>query len=218
MQARRPVILVDLDNVVYDWAQSMARWLDRNHVLHFPRTTLKTYEPDTKFNHQLSQSEIAMREYKTWEVWEDWGIPKGEFIRWWRLGVEAEQIYAQGPLIAGARNALWRLSDAEWDIHIATSRLTKFGLHDQIVVNTASWLRDNNIPFRNIHFTDDKIAIIADAIVDDRADNMANNETGGFHGEVPDMQFLFPANHNMGRFVTVDEQKGAWDNIVNTLA
>lgn len=192
----RPVILVDLDNVVYDWAKSMAMWLDGNDAL-----------PFWSWNYPIIEE--AMRKYKSWSVWEDWNIPKGEFIRWWRLGVEAEAIYASGPLISGAREALWKLSDAEWDIHIATSRLTKFGLHDKIVANTSIWLRDNNIPYRSIHFTDWKPGIAAEAIVDDRGDNMSE--------EAHMKTFLFPANHNKKTFVTAKEQREAWERIVAEL-
>ncbi|KKM23161.1 hypothetical protein LCGC14_1618070, partial [marine sediment metagenome] len=98
--SNRKTILVDLDNVVYDWVQSMADWLRTNNAVH--------------------PSRYLVDEYRSWEVWEDWGIPKGEFMRWWRLGIETGVIYAQGKLIPGAQNALWALSDAEWDIHIAT--------------------------------------------------------------------------------------------------
>jgi 5'-nucleotidase len=200
----RPVILVDLDNVVYDWAASMAEWLDQNGAL-----PAQIYETVQEGRFLGRGPKHAMKAYKTWQVWEDWNIPKGEFIRWWRLGVEAGEIYGKGPLIAGARNALWELSDGEWDIHIATSRLTKFGLHDQIVINSATWLRDNNIPYRNIHFTDNKIAIRADAIVDDRADYMDHKA----HGRT----FEFPANHNQERFVEPAEQVRAWKGIVAEL-
>lgn len=197
----RPTVIVDLDNVVYDWCGSMARWLANNRAFNFPRMTVKDFEPDTLFNYQLSDSEIAMRKYSQWAVWDDWKIPKGEFIRWWRLGVEAGEIYGQGPLIPGARNALWKLSDAEWDIHIATSRLTKFGLHDRIVENTSFWLRDNNIPYRQLSFTDSKTRILADAIVDDRWDNMDMQ----VHGQC----FEFGAPHN--------ESLVTWDYVLDKL-
>lgn len=187
----RPVILVDLDNVVYDWVNSMAVWM---------------------FNHGATDGRLPselMEIYDTWAVWNDWDIPEGEFMRWWRLGIEEEIIYATGLLIPGARSALWRLSDAEWDITIATSRLTKFGLHDKILANTASWLRDNNIPYRNILFTNNKKSIKSDAIVDDRSDNMDTEA----HGKT----FLFPANHNQDRRVTPREQILAWQHIVDDL-
>jgi 5'(3')-deoxyribonucleotidase len=191
---KRKTILVDLDNVVYDWARAMAQWLAHNGALH-------GYAPAE-----------AMKQYVTWEVWNDWKISKGEFTRWWRLGIEAGEIYGKGPLIAGARDSLWRLSDNEWDIQIVTSRLTKFGLHDTIIENTASWLRNNNIPYRGCLFTNHKTDICADAIVDDRADNMIVDEAG------PHLAgFVFPANHNKGRVVTVTEQREAWFDIVQTL-
>lgn len=188
---KRKVILIDLDNVVYGWVESMAQWLMDNGAA------------------QGRSHGMMMRSYKHWEVWEDWGIPKGEFIRWWRLGIEEEVIYAKGPLIHGARNALWKLSDAEWDIHIATSRLTKFGLHNQIVINTTHWLKENNIPYRNLLFVNNKRSIIADAIVDDRKDNMSK--------EVHAQRFWFPANHNTDHKVTAEEQRDVWNVIAESL-
>lgn len=192
MSLERPVILVDLDNVVYDWTRQMIDWLNRNNALP------AGMHPD-----------IAYSSYSQWGLWNDWGIPEGEFFRWWRLGIEEGEIYAKGELIPGARTALWQLSDAEWDIHIATSRLTKFGLHDRIILNTASWLRDNNIPYRNCHFTDDKTAIRADAIIDDRADNMDREA----HKEI----YLFPANHNSDHTVSRAEQRKSWEVIASML-
>jgi 5'(3')-deoxyribonucleotidase len=188
---KRSVILVDLDNVVYDWAGAMRDWIIQNRA-----------------NRGMDRS-MMDNAYRHWAVWDDWGIPEGEFTRLWRLGIEAGEIYAKGPLIPGARDALWRLSDAEWDIHIATARLTKFGLHDQIVINTATWLRDNNIPYRNIHFTDNKHAIRADAIVDDRKDNM--NEDS--HGKI----YLFPANHIVEERIPPRVQMDTWKQIVKEL-
>src|SRR5690606_6594857 len=141
----RPRILVDLDNVVYDWTRSMANWLYHNKAT-------QTVPPR------------LMEQYGQWAVWEDWGIPEGEFMRWWRLGIEEGVIYGKGPIVPGARNALWQLSDAEWDIQICTNRLTKFGLHDQIVYNTVGWLKDNAIPYRGLLFTADKKQVLAEAI------------------------------------------------------
>jgi 5'(3')-deoxyribonucleotidase len=210
---KRKVILIDLDNVVYDWVQAMAYWLYKNKVFNFTGRILEF--PEGKVREFIKGKDLvvptAMHLYKSWEVWEDWGIPKGEFIRWWRLGIEQGVIYAKGYIIHGAREALWQLSDAEWDIHIATNRLTKFGLHDKIVENTVSWLRDNNIPYRQLSFVSDKKVIFADAIIDDRKDNM--DWSGDFHGHC----FPFPANHNTDRGVTELEQKLAWKQIVEAL-
>ena len=187
----RKTILVDLDNVVYDWVHAMSVWLLSNNAV--------DYETTNEMN----------TDYTKWKAWESWGMTQGEFFRWWRLGIEAEVIYAQGRLITGARDALWVLSDAEWDIHIATSRLTKFGLHGQIALNTVNWLHNANLPYRQLSLVSDKTVIRADAIVDDRAENMLH----GIHKKT----FLFPANHNAGRVVTSDDQLEAWNNILGGL-
>ena len=187
----RKTVLVDLDNVVYDWVHAVSVWLLSNNVVDYA-TTKDMYD-----------------DYVAWSVWEQWGLTQGEFFRWWRLGIEAEVIYAQGNLIHGARDALWRLSDAEWDIHIATNRLTKFGLHDKIVENTVSWLHDNNIPYRQLSFVSDKTNIMAQAIIDDRYDNMDVH--------IHEQTFLFPANHNADKVIDRNAQYSAWKNIVEAL-
>lgn len=134
--------------------------------------------------------EGAMGQYNSWAVWDDWGISQGEFFRWWRLGIEAGAVYGRGPMINGARDALWKLSDAEYHIHIATSRLTKMGMYEKIVENTVGWLRDNAIPYRSLTFTDRKQDIQAYAIVDDLEKNMSE--------ESHRLRFLFKAQHNGG--------------------
>lgn len=163
----RPVIIVDLDNVVYDWVGAMAQWLDLNGVI---------------------DKQTAVDSYSQWAVWDDWDIPKGEFIRWWRLGIEKGWVYGMGPEIPGARTAMWQLSDMEWHIHIVTSRLTKFGLHDKIAENTANWLREHNIPYRDLSLVSDKHRILAEAIVDDKRSNM----NAAVHG----LCYEFAAPHN----------------------
>lgn len=204
----RPVIIVDLDNVVYDWAQAMAVWLDKNGALRF-ETEVRTWPTSALYTvssvYEMSPVELAMEAYSQWAIWDDWNIPKGEFMRLWRLGIEAGEIYAKGPIVEGAREALWRLSDAEWSIFIATSRLTKFGAYDKIVSNTTSWLHKENIPFRELAFTHQKTRIAADAIVDDRADNMSE----AAHGQ----RFLFAAPHNSGATV----RRWSWPEIVEEL-
>ncbi len=187
----RKTILVDLDNVIYDWVHAVSVWLLTNNAV--------DYETVEEMN----------ADYTSWNVWEGWGIPKGEFFRWWRLGIEQEIIYGQGRVITGARDALWQLSDAEWDIHLATNRFTKFGLNAQIAFNTISWLQGANIPYRQLSLVSDKHKISADAIVDDLEANMNPD----VHGKV----FLFPANHNKGYQVTTQEQRETWEELVADL-
>ena len=188
----RPTVLIDLDHVVYDFVQEMAFWLADNGVLANP---IK-----------------AAYQSKGWKVWEEWGMSEGEFMRWWRLGVEAGWVYAEGTPIPGARDALWKLSDANWDIHIATMRLNKFGLHHAIIGNTIDWLKTHNIPYRQLSFMSNKKDLRANAIVDDVADNM-DGAVMGVHNRT----FLFPANHNQTHQVGDAERRKAWENIVEEL-
>lgn len=145
----------------------------------------------------------------TWDFWKEYGMTTGEFKRWWRMGVEQEYIYRKGNPIPGARDALWRLSDAEWSIDICTHRLNQFGNHHKITLNTVNWLHEQNIPYRNLLFLDEKTLMSADAIVDDMTKYMDPNS----HGRC----FLFPANHNAGKRVSQSMQIEYWNKVVEEL-
>ena len=187
----RPRIIIDLDHVVYDFVLTFAEWLSQNRALGSLNVA------------------SAMRKYTSWGFHDNWGMSKGEWMRWWRLGIEADYIYRQGNLIPGARDAIWRLNDAEWHVILATNRLNVFGMHDKIVESSVAWLRDKNIPYRELLFTTDKTMIMSEAIVDDVHANMDEL----VHGR----EFLFPSNHNSDHYVTDVEKREAWEGIVNDL-
>lgn len=182
----RPTILVDIDNVVYDWVKAVCDFLAIRGVIDY------------------GDRAEYMAKYKHWEVWEDWGLSKGEFLRWWRIGVEDGFIYRQGNAIKGARDALWRLSDAEWHIHLVTARLSKKAAYDKVVTNTADWLLAENIPYRTLTVSEkgsDRHKIMADVLVDD--------SKGNFNPDAHDVFFEFAAPHN-GSYTT-------WENILEQL-
>ncbi len=167
---KRKHILVDLDNVIYPFVEYMAMVMSQS--------TEAGSEEDPN---------ALMNLYRHYELWEDWGIPKGQFIFWWERAIE-NGLYKQGNPYAGGVSALWQLSDAEWDINIVTSRLNKFRLHDEVVVNTAEWLKLYGVPHRHLTFTHDKWRIQADAIIDDVPANLV--------GHNAHLKFLYPAPHN----------------------
>ncbi len=211
----RPRIIIDLDHVVYDFVRTFAEWLAMNDALDdLPDLPTHTTHRD----HNLAQFitaqpypivDQAMHAYTSWGLHDNWGMSKGEWTRWWRLGIEAGYMYRKGPLIPGARDAIWRLNDAEWHIILATNRLNVFGMHDKIIENSVAWLRDNNIPYRELMFTTDKTMVMADAIVDDVQDNM--------DADMHDRTFLFPSNHNSDHYVTDVEKRGTWEYVVDAL-
>ena len=194
-------ILVDLDGVCYPWVQQMA--------------TLLAYENQVDYN-----PDELIKLYNKWEVWENWGMSKNRFNWLWAQYIKDGRMYrgkvnkyVRFTALPGAIEGLWNLSDADWDIHIVTARLNKFRLHDQSILNTVKWLREEGLPYRKISFSDDKHAILGEAIVDDQAKNLIDHPAP--------MRFLFPAPHNMGEresneYVTLDAIN-PWDELVELL-
>jgi 5'(3')-deoxyribonucleotidase len=77
------------------------------------------------------------------------------------------------PIIDGAAEALWRLSDAGVWIRIVTNRLHVNGRHQAAVVETVAWLDEAHIPYRDLCFLGAKPQVEADLYVDDSPDNIA---------------------------------------------
>lgn len=139
------IINVDLDGVVDDF-----HWMFDHH-----------YGTD-------------LRNTPVWEAWEHLGISKGQFNSMIRKGVEAKRIWHEDPVIEGAREYLWRLSDDGHYIRIVTTRLVHKFSHSLIVKATADWLDKNDIPYRSIAFLgpgDRKSDYAADYAIDDSATN-----------------------------------------------
>lgn len=200
----RKTVLVDLDNVVYPFTEVMAHLVVQNGLA-------------------TSMPEDLIQLYRTWEVWDDWQVPKGGFNFVWERAIQTGEMWgvtehvAARPIVR-AQQALWLLNDREWHIHLVTSRLNKFRLHDTAVHNTADWLRWAGIPYRSLTFTSDKASILGDAIIDDHPDNLI--------GHPAPTKILYPAPHNQG-FVPEDhpdittllsgEGIAPWDEIVEIL-
>ena len=71
------------------------------------------------------------------------------------------------PVVPGAAEALWRLSDAGVWIRLITHRLYANWNHAVAVGDTVAWLDDHSIPYRDLCFLGDKPQVEADAYVDD---------------------------------------------------
>ena len=77
------------------------------------------------------------------------------------------------PVMPGAPEALWRLSDAGVWIRIITHRLYVNWGHAIAVSDTVEWLDHNAIPYRDICFLGRKPEVEADCYVDDSPDVVA---------------------------------------------
>lgn len=105
-----------------------------------------------------------------WNWWPQWNMSQGEWMAWFRKGVESGKIWRDAPMIEDARRVLWELSDAEHHIRIVTHRLAWPGLHATAIKTTVDWLELHNVPYRDIAFESSKTEIDADVIVDDKPD------------------------------------------------
>jgi len=70
------------------------------------------------------------------------------------------------PMIEGAAESLWRLSDAGAWIRILTHRLVVNFNHSEAVSDTVQWLDDHRIPYRDLCFLGAKPQVEADLYLD----------------------------------------------------
>ncbi len=108
---------------------------------------------------------------RSWDFHE-WGFAPDEYERLHKLAVTDYDMILTMPVIEGAADALWRLSDAGIWIRIITHRLYVNWAHERAVGDTAAWLDKHKIPYRDLCFLGAKPEVQADAYVDDAAHNI----------------------------------------------
>jgi len=109
----------------------------------------------------------ALPEERGWDFAE-WGLADlGGFDAVHRRAVLEHRMFRTMPVLPGAAEALWRLSDAGVWIRIITHRLYVNWGHAVAVSDTVEWLDRNAIPYRDICFLGRKPEVEADCYVDD---------------------------------------------------
>ncbi|MGB0115077.1 MAG: hypothetical protein WBP59_17790 [Ilumatobacteraceae bacterium] len=108
---------------------------------------------------------------RSWDFGE-WGLAPGEYADLHRIAVMEYDMFRTMEPIAGAADALWRLSDAGVWIRIITHRLYVNWGHEKAVGDTAAWLDANRIPYRDLCFLGAKPEADADAYIDDAPHNV----------------------------------------------
>lgn len=84
----------------------------------------------------------------------------------------AEGLYAGLPMMQGASEVLWELSNEGHHIRVLTKRFVKNGQHGKVVADTASWLDQMNIPYRDLAFLAKKTDLHCDVYIDDAPSNL----------------------------------------------
>jgi 5'(3')-deoxyribonucleotidase len=143
------VLGVDLDGVCADHAEAFRRVVAAERGL----------EPG-----ELSPQQ-------SWDFVE-WGLERGDFEALHKRAVLEHRMFRTMPVVPGAAEALWRLSDAGVWIRLITHRLyTNWG-HAVAVADTVAWLDEHAIPYRDLCFLGDKPQVEADAYLDDAVHNV----------------------------------------------
>jgi 5'-nucleotidase len=115
---------------------------------------------------------------QTWNFHE-WGLTDGDFDRLHRRAVLEHRMFRDMPVVAGAAESLWRLSDAGVWIRIVTHRLYANWGHAIAVGDTVAWLDAVGIPYRDLCFLGTKPAVEADLYVEDAPHNLAELTAAG---------------------------------------
>jgi 5'(3')-deoxyribonucleotidase len=150
------VLGVDLDGVVGDHT---ARFRDI-------MAELRGVDPET------------MPLERSWDFHE-WGFGPDEYAHYHRIAVMEHDLFRTMPVIDGAADVLWRLSDAGIWIRIITHRLYVHWGHEKAVADTAAWLDAHRIPYRDLCFLGAKPQVEADAYIDDAPHNIEQLRAAG---------------------------------------
>ena len=151
MAARRELILgVDLDGVCADYETALRDAYATRHGL-----DPATLPPQT-----------------TMDAYSEWGLSVDAFRDEHRHAVVNHRLFRVMQPLPGVSEALWSLSDAGVWIRIITHRLFFNGIHEVVAADTANWLDDHNIPYRDLCFIGAKPDVGADLYIDDAPHNV----------------------------------------------
>jgi 5'-nucleotidase len=102
----------------------------------------------------------------------EWDLTAEGFREAHRIAVVQDRIFRTMAPYPGVAETLWRLSDAGVWIRVITHRLLFNGLHETSAADTAVWLDQHDIPYRDLCFIGDKATVGADIYIDDSPHNI----------------------------------------------
>jgi 5'-nucleotidase len=101
----------------------------------------------------------------------------------------ASGIFGRAPMIEGASEALWELSNAGIYVRIITHRLLNKDGFGGVLAQTAFWLDDHDIPYRGIAFERYKMDVGADLYIDDAPGNIQELRAEGKEAAIFDATY-----------------------------
>jgi 5'-nucleotidase len=119
----------------------------------------------------------------------EWGMSAQDFREAHRIAVTEDRIFRSMEPYPGVAEVLWRLSDAGVWIRVITHRLLFNGLHEASAADTAVWLDQHDIPYRDLCFIGDKAMVGADIYIDDSPHNIVALRDAGRTAVVFDQRY-----------------------------
>lgn len=121
---------------------------------------------------QLGRAADELPPQTVMDAYSQWGMTLEQFEQAHRTAVLEDRMFRHMPPLPGVSEALWQLSNMGVWIRIITHRLLFNWAHESSAADTAFWLDDNNIPYRDLCFIGDKPNVGADLYVDDSPGNI----------------------------------------------
>jgi 5'(3')-deoxyribonucleotidase len=125
---------------------------------------------------------------RSWDF-REWGLSVAQFEQLHQAAVLEHRIFRTMPVMPGAAEVLWRLSDAGVWIRIITHRLYVNWGHATAVADTVDWLDAAGIPYRDLCFLGAKPQVEADCYVEDAPHNVVALRNSGAHVIVYDQPY-----------------------------
>jgi 5'(3')-deoxyribonucleotidase len=110
----------------------------------------------------------------------EWGLERaGGYDGLHRFAVTQRNLFSKLNPMPGAPAVLRRLSARDIRIRIITHRLFIKHFHEQAMTQTIRWLEHHGIPYWDLCFMKDKVAVGADLYLEDSPDNVAKLRAAG---------------------------------------
>lgn len=126
---------------------------------------------------------------------QEWGIDKapGGYEKLHKFAVTQRDLFRNLEPVPGAPQTLRRLSEEGIRIRIITHRLFIEYFHQIAVQQTIEWLDHHDIPYRDLCFMYDKVAVGADLYIEDAPDNVERLRADNY----PTIVFINSTNQHL---------------------
>jgi 5'-nucleotidase len=128
---------------------------------------------------QFARAPDSLPPQTVMDAYSQWGLSFEEFEEAHRRAVLDDNMFRHMAPLPGVSEALWELSDLGVWIRIITHRLIFNWAHETSAADTAAWLDQHKIPYRDLCFIGDKPNVGADLYIDDSPTNIISLRDAG---------------------------------------